>query len=318
MSLEVALSSVESIFRVAKKYRSSNIYLKYMGGEPLIAFDKIPTISEYAKKLGKENNIKLHELIVSNGILLNIKKIRKIEALNINLTISLDGLEEDNSQRVDSASTKKVTDAINLSIEQGVLPNISIVVTQKNINGLPRLVSWILERELKFSILLARNSIFYQDSLWEEKIVEGLLKTFKVIEANLPKESIIGSMFDMMNPLTPHQKTCGAGENYMVFNPKGEISKCQMDMKNSVATYKDEDPIKRIREDKKFVKSYEVDEIEECKECDIRYFCTGGCPMQTYYKEGQYKKKSPNCNIYKAIYPSLLRLEGMRMLKNYR
>ena len=28
-----------------------------------------------------------------------------------------------------------------------------------------------------------------------------------------------------------------------------------------------------------------------------------------------YDVKSPNCNIYKALYPEVLRLEGLRLLK---
>ena len=140
MSLEVALASIKTLFRVAKKYKTLSVYIKYMGGEPLIAFDKIVTISTHAKRLAQESNIQLHELIVSNGTILDIEKIKKIKELNINLTISLDGLEQYNAQRVDITSTKKVLNAINLATKDGLYPNISIVVTQKNIDGLPSLI----------------------------------------------------------------------------------------------------------------------------------------------------------------------------------
>jgi uncharacterized protein len=30
---------------------------------------------------------------------------------------------------------------------------------------------------------------------------------------------------------------------------------------------------------------------------------------------GRYNLKSPHCNIYKALYPEVLRLEGLRLLK---
>ena len=314
MHIDIALSSIETIFRVANRERASRVHIKYMGGEPLLQYNNIITISNYAKKIAKESDIELDELIVTNGLLLDTQKIKKIKELDIKLTISLDGIGRYNAQRADILSTNRIMDAINLSIKNGLLPNISVVVNEKNIDGLAQLVSWILKRGLRFNLILVRNSLFYQDKFLEQKIIDGLLKTFETIEENLPKYNIINSMFERLTPLNAHSKTCGAGENYLVFDPRGEIAKCQMEMHNIVANYQDNDPIKKIQEDTKFVKSYDVDEIEECNECDIRYFCTGGCPMQTYYSVGRYNQKSPNCNIYKAIYPALLRLEGIRIL----
>lgn len=33
-----------------------------------------------------------------------------------------------------------------------------------------------------------------------------------------------------------------------------------------------------------------------------------------YRATGRYDRKSPNCNIYKAIFPEVLRLEGLRLI----
>jgi hypothetical protein len=37
--------------------------------------------------------------------------------------------------------------------------------------------------------------------------------------------------------------------------------------------------------------------------------------LTTYRATGRYDVKSPNCNIYKALFPEALRLEGLRLLK---
>jgi uncharacterized protein len=58
-----------------------------------------------------------------------------------------------------------------------------------------------------------------------------------------------------------------------------------------------------------------VDEKEGCRDCTWRYWCSGGCPVATFRATGRYDIKSPNCAIYKAIYPEALRLEGLRLLK---
>jgi len=44
-------------------------------------------------------------------------------------------------------------------------------------------------------------------------------------------------------------------------------------------------------------------------------WCAGGCPLATYRATGRYDVKSPNCNIYRALFPEALRLEGLRLLK---
>jgi uncharacterized protein len=58
-----------------------------------------------------------------------------------------------------------------------------------------------------------------------------------------------------------------------------------------------------------------VEEKEGCRTCDWRYWCTGGCPLLTYRATGRSDIKSPNCNIYKALFPEALRLEALRLLK---
>ncbi len=58
-----------------------------------------------------------------------------------------------------------------------------------------------------------------------------------------------------------------------------------------------------------------VEEKAGCRDCTWRYWRSGGCAVATFRATGRYDVKSPNCNIYKAIYPQALRLEGLRMLK---
>ena len=40
-----------------------------------------------------------------------------------------------------------------------------------------------------------------------------------------------------------------------------------------------------------------------------------GGALEAYRATGRYDVKSPNCNIYKALFPEALRLEGLRLLK---
>ena len=58
-----------------------------------------------------------------------------------------------------------------------------------------------------------------------------------------------------------------------------------------------------------------VDEKEGCRDCAWRYWCAGGCPLLAYRTAGRSDAPSPYCAVYKALYPDVLRLEGLRLLK---
>ena len=38
-------------------------------------------------------------------------------------------------------------------------------------------------------------------------------------------------------------------------------------------------------------------------------------PLLTYRATGRFDVKSPNCNIYKALFPGVLHLEALRLLR---
>jgi uncharacterized protein len=200
-----------------------------------------------------------------------------------------------------------------------LIPDISITISARNAAGLPRLMEWILDRHLPFSLNFYREndfSISYEDlRLAEEKIIAGMLGAFKVIEANLPRRNLLASLVDRANLAAPHLHTCGVGHSYLVFDHLGRIAKCQMHINQTVTTATVADPLTLIRNDTRGIQNSPVEEKEGCRDCEWKYWCTGGCPLATYRATGRYDVKSPNCNIYKTLYPEAVRLEGLRLLK---
>jgi uncharacterized protein len=88
-----------------------------------------------------------------------------------------------------------------------------------------------------------------------------------------------------------------------------------MQMKKPVTDFTAEDPLKLIQLDQIGIQNLPVNEKEGCKSCDWKHWCTGGCSLLTHTATGRYDVKSPNCRIYKTIYPEAMRLEGLRLLK---
>jgi len=149
----------------------------------------------------------------------------------------------------------------------------------------------------------------------EHKIINGMLAAFKVIETNLPRRPFLGGIIDRANLSVSHAHTCGVGQNYLVFDQNGQVAKCQMHIRKPITDTHVADPLAIIRADQIGIQNLSVDEKEGCKACEWKHWCAGGCPLETYRATGRYNVKSPNCNIYKALFPEALRLEGLRLLK---
>ena len=88
----------------------------------------------------------------------------------------------------------------------------------------------------------------------------------------------------------------------------GRIAKCHMEIEKTLGDVFADDPLLLVQQDKALVQNLAVEEKEGCRQCSWRYWCSGGCSIATFRATGRYDIKSPNCNIYKAIYPAALRL----------
>ena len=146
-------------------------------------------------------------------------------------------------------------------------------------------------------------------------MISALLDAFDVIEEYLPPWSVLGSILDRGQLLQPRQRSCGVGQDYVVIDQNGRVAKCHMEIERSLGDIFTSDPLALIRRDQTTTLNLIVDEKEGCRDCSWRYWCSGGCSVATFRATGRYDIKSPNCNIYKAIYPRALQLEGLRLLK---
>jgi uncharacterized protein len=105
------------------------------------------------------------------------------------------------------------------------------------------------------------------------------------------------------------------GRNYLAIDQHGGIAKCHADITATITTINAENPLRVIRESQRGVTAVAVEEKAGCRDCDWRYWCSGGCPQLTYRMTGRSDVKSPNCSIYKALFPDAVHLEALRLLK---
>lgn len=322
MTVDVAKAAVDALFRSAKQNNFRNVKIKYAGGEPLLNIKCLKFIHYYAKELSLNENISLQEVVLTNAVLIKESTLDFFVANHIRVMISLDGLGEKNDQqrhyKNQAGSFAQIEKAINLCLLKHYKPIISVTVTGQNCDGLKELMHWLLLKELPFTLNLYRESdasaMVTKMSYSEGDIISSLNEAFNEIKKSPPAYNLLGMLSDRARLDMSHDRVCGVGDSYLVISHKGEISKCQMHMDMPIASIRDHDPLQLIREDKLGVKNLKVFEKKQCDSCEWSNICAGGCPALTYRMTGRYDIKSPNCNIYKSIFPKILGLEAERLI----
>ncbi len=323
MAPEIGRIAVEAIFRSAIANGFRTVKLKYAGGEPTLNFPLILQINEQARRLAKRHELELDEVILSNGVGWTPDMIVAISERGIRVVVSVDGIgkshDDQRPRRNGASSFLAVIQTVQGLLEYDIVPQICVTITANNAESLPDLVTWLLEYRLPFSLnLYRRNKHFASNkvlALDDERIITAMRAAFQIIETNPPAHSLLGSLLDRASLVAPHRYPCAAGRNYLAIDHRGRIAKCQMQIAEAVTVANALDPLEFVRGDQGGIQNMPVDEKEGCRECEWRYWCAGGCPLHTYGIMGRYDVRSPYCNVYKALLPDVVRVEGRRLLK---
>lgn len=323
MTTATGRAAVESIFRTAVQHGFRSVKLKYAGGEALLNFRLIAELHDLGVELAQNDGLSFHETILTNGVALTKGMLATAHDANIALSISLDGIGEthDAQRRFANGrgSFSHVARAIDRAIAAGVQPFLSITVTGRNAAALPQVVAFAIDRGLRFNLNFYRDndcSSGLTDLRGEnELIIAGMRAAFAVIEERMPAYRVIDNLVDRSAFHAPHGHACGAGHSYMVIDHHGAIARCQMEIERPVTSVYAADPLTEIRLYADGFQNLPAAEKEGCRDCTWRNWCAGGCSLLTYRMTGRNDVKSPYCNVYKALFPEMLRLEGLRLLK---
>ena len=324
MDAATGRAAVDAIVRSAEAHGYRAIKLKFAGGEASLNFPLVWELHDYAREIAAARGLELDAVVLSNGVGLARRSLQELRRRGIKLMISLDGFAADHdAQRVFAngrGSFQVVARTIERARELGLRPDISVTVSGRTAVGLAALVEWLIERDLPFSLNFYRESDcsagFQELQLDERRIVAGMLAAFRAIARRVPARSLLSGLIDRANLAAPHSKPCGVGESYLVVDQLGGVAKCQMEIERPITTVYAADPLGVIREDTIGVRNLPVQERAGCRDCAWRLWCAGGCPIATFRATGRYDVRSPNCGIYRALYPAAVRLEGLRILRH--
>jgi uncharacterized protein len=315
---------VASVISAAVTHGFPAVKLKYAGGEASLNHRLVLAFHAHARKLAAAAGLQLHGTLLSNGVALRPSLIEALKTEDIRVMISLDGIGDQHDQQRPFTSGRPsfrfVERTIGQLLAHGHPCHISITITSRNAAGVADVVRFALERDLTFTLNFFRDNdcadSFPDLRYQEQAMISGVLDAFGVIEEFVPPWSVLGSVLDRGQLLQPRQRSCGVGDDYVVIDQRGGVAKCHMEIERTLGDVFRDDPLRLVRQDTTTVLNLAVEEKAGCRDCAWRYWCTGGCAVATFRATGRYDIKSPNCNIYRAIYPPALRLEGLRLLKH--
>ena len=326
MDEATGLRAVESIFRTAQQHGFKRVKLKYAGGEATLHFKLVRRLHRRAAELAAETGLALKEVVLSNGVRLREDDAAWLAANGMKLMISLDGVGELHN-RLRPLPTHAPFDTFHhvqhtiddVLLPLGVKPDITMTVTAVNAHGAADLVKWtLIDRDLPTSFNFYRPNLLSASraelELEEQALIEGMLAAYGVIEAYLPERPFLNSLLDRVQA-EAHTHTCGVGLSYLVITHEGRLAQCQMHLEQPVGDTLDADLLLPVTAGP--LRNLSVDDKAGCRDCEFRYRCSGGCPLETFRVNGRWDVQSPNCRIYKTLYPAALRLEGLRLLKTH-
>jgi uncharacterized protein len=323
MSEDIALRAVDAVFRSALQDGYGSVRLKYAGGEASLELRRILAVHDYAVEQARDCQIQLHGLLLSNGVALSRYAIEQLKLRRIAVTISLDGIGASHDvQRPlvhGGGSFALVDRSIERLLAEQLIPAISVTITRRNLAGLPELLSYILQRDLPFTLNFYRDNEQAEDReqllCQEQAMIEALRTAFHVIEQSLPRRSLLGALLDRTSAQGPHVQACGVGQNYLVIDQRGGIARCHAAQHQQVTTIAASHPLRVLQGSQQGPRHVPVEHKQGCRTCNWRFWCTGGCPQLTWQITGRYDVQSPYCHIYQALFPDVLRLEALRLLR---
>lgn len=302
MSFEVGKKAIDFIITNSGSRR--NLEIDFFGGEPLMNFEVVKQIVEYAKQKEKQNNKNFRFTITTNGILLNDEIQQYINENMHNVVLSIDGRKEVHDKMRPRAGGQGSYDAI--------VPKFQKIAESRNQTNYYVRGTYTKDN-LDFSkdVLHMADLGFKQISI--EPVVGSADEPYSIREEDLPilfeqyeklaieilkckQEGKWFNFFHFMIDLTQgpcvskRLAGCGSGSEYLAVTPEGDLYPChqfvgieEFKMGTVDSGIIDFDRRKEFQDCNVYAK-------EECKKCWAKFYCSGGCSANAYQFHGDIHK----------------------------
>ncbi len=345
MDVNVAARVLQSIEATAASGAVDRINVRFAGGEPMLRFANIQQFFTDATASCQSHGVKFSAAILTNGTVVPPGATEWILAHGVHVSVSIDGLDgvQDVMRPVKGggSSFARLQAGLQTYLDAGIRPYILITVGDSNLDGLPALTAWLLERKLWFRYSLVRdlewgqgvlddrhgaqlaeiqtndsNGILSGEALQRVQRVFGLC--YDLIEQAVGRGEVSGfrasHKFCDLEPWRPIAKACGAGDSYVAIAESGEISPCQAALHHpGTQPIRPESLLTMARSQSQFTQFRRESGNSTCNACRWKPSCAGGCPLLLYRREGHVDGRSPYCEVFRAVLPRILRIAALEL-----
>ncbi len=323
MSFEVGKRALD--FLIENSGTRRNLEVDFFGGEPLMNFDVVKQLVEYARSIEKEHGKNFRFTLTTNGMLIDDDVIDFANREMSNVVLSLDGRKEIHDRyRVDYAgngSWDKIVPKFQKLVDARGGKNYYMRGTFTHAN--PDFLKDIQQMlDLGFTELSMEPVVCAPgepSELTAEDMPVIMEQYEKLAELMLQRDkegrpfTFYHYMIDLTGGPCIYKRIsgCGSGTEYMAVTPTGELYPCHQfvgeekfklgDIWNGVSNTAAQNEFAECN----------VYSREECRECWARLYCSGGCAANAYHSTGSVKgvykygcelfKKRMECAISVAV-----------------
>ncbi len=312
MSFEVGKRALD--FLIENSGTRHNLEVDFFGGEPLMNWDVVKQLVEYARSVEKQHNKNFRFTLTTNGVLIDDDVIDFANREMSNVVLSLDGRREIHDlKRVDHAgngSYDRIVPKFQKLVESRGGENYYMRGTFTHAN--PDFTKDIFHMlDLGFTELSMEPVVCAPDdpaALTPEDL-EIVKEQYEILAKEMIKRGKEGKgftfyhyMIDLTEGPCVYKRIsgCGSGTEYMAVTPWGDIYPCHQfvgeeqyklgDIWNGVTN-------DALREDFRSCNAYSR---EECKTCWAKLYCSGGCAANAYHASGSIRGiYEPGCELFR-------------------
>lgn len=311
----LSTEQLEKIIEQLAFLRLQNLVIS--GGEPLTRND-LPQILHLAKE--KYHIPKI--ILITNGTLVTNRKAMSIAPYVDEITVSLDGpTEEINAQIRGKGNFERALRGIRI-FKASSAKSIRLVPTLTHVNVRHlrefQILARELEIELSFSMFVGIGAGSLPESqrlaLTQEdlKYLGRVLTEMGGIQIDLDGTGSTQKDAQGLLHLALASKTgCGAGNKLIAIGHNGNVYPCHMLMRPELCMgnllQASLSSILTQTNLCQFFRYLQVDQIEVCNDCTLRYFCGGGCRASAYGVNGNLLSHDPACQLYQTYTHEVLR-----------
>ena len=327
MSFEVGKRALD--FLVENSIGRRNLEVDFFGGEPLMNFDVVKQLVEYARSIEKEKGKNFRFTLTTNGVLIDDDVIDFANREMSNVVLSLDGRKEVHDRyRVDyegNGSWEKIVPKFQKFVEARGGKNYYMRGTFTHAN--PDFLNDIQQMlDLGFKELSMEPVVCAPDdpsALTEEDKAIVLEQYEKLAELMLKKHregdpfTFYHYMIDLKGGPCIYKRIsgCGSGTEYMAVTPWGDLYPChQFVGEEKYKLGNVFEGVSNTEAQEEFAEC-NVYSREECRDCWARLYCSGGCAANAYHATGSVKGiYKYGCDLFKKRMECAIMLEAAKAL----